>query len=55
MKKMYNTPEVEVFEFDAEIQMDTYVSNIDPGFTAPEIPGVDSLDPDDSEAIMSIN
>lgn len=30
MKKMYNTPEVEVFEFDAEIQMQT-ISQIGPG------------------------
>lgn len=46
MKKMYNIPEVEVFEFDAEIQMSTYVSNIDPGMEWPlGWPGADEVDP----------
>lgn len=44
MKKMYNTPEVEVFEFDAEIQMMMTLSG---GGEKPEqipLPGEDELD-----------
>lgn len=48
MKKMYNTPEVEVFEFDAEIQMAPGESHLPQGQYGPDlIEGVwnDSLDP----------
>lgn len=49
MKKTYNSPEVEIFEFDAEIQMANGMSNpaVPQGPYGPDlVPGVweDSLD-----------
>lgn len=46
MKKMYNTPEVEVFEFDAEIQMEVTASTHVPGGTyGPNDFTIDDMDP----------